>query len=228
MRNLILVPSLLAVLLAIAGCAPEATAPAATAAPAATDAADAADAEATPVDPAAAAAALAVAPKPRPPGAPVADGKTTFEFWFSAKTEEDDPRVVDWLEDPCGLTPVAVVDAIPVDDPYLLPDFVVEFDAAGKEVRRWGKPFSAEILGIAGDELLFRAPHGGGATADFRTGIDGHLVRSTDTIESTLSGATETECPALPTFAGSDYVQCVEVTDADGGRHLLAWEGACT
>ncbi|KFN50924.1 hypothetical protein [Arenimonas composti] len=226
--------------LAVAACAPESPqAPAAGAdaqdtareAIAATAADDAAppvsDAEAALV--AEAQAAVLAAATPRIDGAPVADGRNSFQFWFSARSDEgEDARVVQWAEDPCGMTPIAVVERMPLDDPFLLPDFVVEFDAEGRELRRWGKPYSAEIRTIAGDALVFRANHDGAGLRDFRTDPAGNIAVAPSEVPSTFGDATARDCPALPAFEGSDYVQCYEVRDADGGTRLLAWEGACS
>jgi hypothetical protein len=223
-------------LLVLAACSREHATPAATsdddAAAAAAPATDAAADATLPFTPYAAAPDDAdAAPAPQPAaGAPVADGVTTHQFWFSSLAPgADDPRIVGWIDDPCGMTPVAVVETMPLDDPSLLPDFVVEFDAAGKELQRWGKPYSAEILTIAGDELLFRANHDGAGDKDFRTDTTGRLVVLTQSVESTLSAsAAPVACPELPVFQGSDFVQCYEVADADGRKRLLAWEGACS
>ncbi len=176
---------------------------------------------ATPATPAAA-AAPALAP--------------TFVFGFTAlQPERDDPRIVDWVEDPCGMTAMAQVAAIPVDDPSLLPDYVVEFDAEGAEIKRWGKPYSAEIVAIAGERLHFRGDLEGRDRV-FWTRPDGALGLLEERLADPAAapapgfadGAVEVDCPVLPVFAGSDYVQCYEITDGDGARRRVAFEGACT
>lgn len=189
---------------------------------------------ATPADPAPAAAS----PEPvlaQPAAPPAAVAGARFEFAFTALDgAEDDPRIVDWQEDPCGMSAIAAVDRLPVDDKALLPDYVIEFDAEGAAVRRWAKPFSAEILTIAGDRLQFRAPQDDGKRV-FWTTPDGtfglHDVGPVDparTVSVFPDGASAVDCPVLPEFAGSDYVQCYEITDATGQRRRIAFEGACS
>lgn len=158
-----------------------------------------------------------------------------FVFGFTSTSDAEDPRIVDWAEDPCGMTAFAAVDRMPIDDPSLRPDYVVEFDAAGATTRRWAKPYSAEIVSLAGERLHFRADHEG-AYRTFWTQPDGSVGVLEERLASPVAapapdfvdGAVEIDCPALPDFAGSDYVQCFEVGDAAGGRRRVAFEGACS
>lgn len=173
---------------------------------------------------AAAAPAVAKTPAPQPAAAPAAE---TFTLRFTAKDEaaaEHDPRIVRWEDGPCGATPVAKVARIPLDDAVLLPDAVVEFDEAGKELRRWGRPYEASVIGLDGDHLLFRADE----DAAFWTDTAGTLGRSDAAGDDLAAGAPALDCPTLPTFAGSDYLQCFDVTDRAGRHRRLAWEGPCT
>jgi hypothetical protein len=173
---------------------------------------------------AAAAPAVAQAPAPPPAAVPVAE---TFTLRFTAKDEaaaEHDPRIVRWEDGPCGATPVAKVTRIPLDDAVLLPDAVVEFDAAGKELRRWGRPYEASVIGLDGDRLLFRADD----DTAFWTDDAGTLGRSDAAGDDLAAGAPALDCPTLPSFAGSDYLQCFDVTDRAGRHRRLAWEGPCT
>lgn len=159
-----------------------------------------------------------------------------FVLGFTAlQPEREDPRIVGWVEDPCGVTAMAQVTALPVDDPSLLPDFVVEFDADGKELRRWAKPYSAEIVAIAGERLHFRATHEGRERV-FWTQPDGSLGVIDQGLENPSApptagfadGAVAVDCPVLHVFAGSDYVQCYEITDGTDTRRRVAFEGACS
>lgn len=147
-------------------------------------------------------------------------------FAFTAKDDalaEHDPRIVRWEDGPCGATPYARVARIPLDDAVLLPDFVVEFDEAGKEVLRWGRPYEAVIAGLDGDRLLFRADD-----ATYATDTRG-TVTAVDSLTGDLSEqGQDIACPVLPTFAGSDYVLCRDVADRAGRHRRLAWEGPCT
>ena len=159
--------------------------------------------------------------------APAASAPEIFTFDFTAKDEAaagHDPRIVRWEDGPCGATPVAKVARIPLGDAVLLPDFVAEYDDAGKELRRWGRPYEASVIGLDGDRLLFSAD---GESA-FWTDTDGTIGRSDATGDDLSAHAPPLECPTLPTFAGSDYLQCFDVTDRAGHHRRLAWEGPCT
>lgn len=166
-------------------------------------------------------------PPPAAIAAPTSPAPETFTFDFTAKDEaaaEHDPRIVRWEDGPCGATPVAKVARIPLDDAVLLPDFVAEYDETGKELRRWGRPYEASVIGLDGDRLLFRAD----GEAAFWTDTAGAVGRS-DAAGNDLAGsAPALDCPTLPTFAGSDYLQCFDVTDRAGRHRRLAWEGPCT
>lgn len=173
--------------------------------------------------------AAQTAPAPKPS----ATAAETYEFAFTGIDDkaEKDPRVVKWEDGPCGATPVARVDRIPLQDSALQPDYVVEYDGAGKEIRRWGKPYEARVLGIDGDRLMFRV--GYDAPQDYWTDTTGAIGRiegdaakpAAKTLDET---ATTLECPALPTFSKSDYEQCYDVADRAGGKHRMSWEAACT
>mgnify|MGYP006186971837 CR=1 FL=1 len=65
-------------------------------------------------------------------GRPAATAAGRYEFAFLARDpERGDARVSAWVEDDCGLVAVARVDAMPLDDPQLQPDLVIEFAADG-------------------------------------------------------------------------------------------------
>lgn len=151
-----------------------------------------------------------------------------YEFPFSAKDPAtEDPRIVAWLDDPCGATPVAVVEVMPLDDPALQPDVVVEFDAGGRELQRWGKPFSAGILGLSGNRLLFDDDFGasGGAWWTDAAGAIGPVASPPAGLGDDLEAVA---CPALAGFDEAAALQCFEITDQAGLRRRLAWEGACS
>ena len=167
--------------------------------------------------------------------AAVAAAATRFVFGFTSISDAEDPRIVEWAEDPCGVTAFAAVDRMPVDDPSLLPDYVVEFGADGHELRRWGKPYSAEIVAVVGERLHFRARHDG-FVRTFWTLADGSVGLLDDTLANPAAApapgfaenAEAIDCPALPVFAGSDYLQCYEIAGDDGIARRFAWEGACS
>lgn len=205
-----------ALCLTLAACGERAPAPAAPVAP---------PADAAPPAPPAASAAKVAAEPAAPP----------YRFAFASKGEASsdkrrkDPRVVEWGEDGCGAYPVALVDAIPLRDAWLLPDWVVEFDDKDREIQRWGRPMAAELTGLDGNRLGFRVD-GHGQRGEFATTPDGALQALPEqaAAASLYAGARQIECPALPTFAESDYVQCFVVEDAAGGERRLAWEAPCT
>ena len=136
-------------------------------------------------------------------------------------------RVSAWVEDDCGLVAVARVDAMPLDDPQLQPDLVIEFAADGAEVQRWAKPYGAEILGLSGNRLVF-----GEGSADARqawwTDARGGIGDSGDIAGGLGEDARALECPALDAAESADALQCYEITDQAGLRRRLAWEGACS
>ncbi|UZW63224.1 hypothetical protein [Lysobacter enzymogenes] len=166
---------------------------------------------------------------PTPAQAAPALAKPPYRFAFASKHDKrnKDPRVVDWGEDGCGPYPVAEVEAIPLHDAWLLPDWVVEFDDKNREIARWGRPMAAELVGLDGPRLRFRVD-GHGQTGEFATDADGALQPLSASGASLYDSARQIECPRLPTFAESDYAQCFVVKDAAGAERRLAWEAPCT
>lgn len=167
--------------------------------------------------PAPVAAAPVVAEAPAP--------AATYEFAFTLQGDQasQDPRILRFEDGPCGRTPIAKVATMPLTDAALLPDFVVEFDAGGKETSRWGKPYEAVVIGLEGDRLHFRT--GNGQT--FWTDTAG-AVGVLDAAPVAELDAPLIDCPALPTFAKSEYEQCYSIGGTDDRKRTLAWEGACT
>lgn len=192
----------------------------------------------TPQTPAAQApAASASAPTAKPaetpaPATPTATVATTqYVLPFTSQAEEgapDDPRIVRWGDGPCGATPYARVTSIPLDDKSLLADYVVEFDTAGRELRRWGKPYEADVIGLEGEWLRVRANDGDDKSHEFRIDVAGRIESITDKAQALIDHSKMIDCPKLPTFADSDYEQCFDVTDAAGAQRRLAYEGVCT
>lgn len=172
------------------------------------------------------ATAEAIAPAtPAAPAAPVAPAIYEFAFTAQGDAADKDPRVVRWEGGPCGESPVARVETMPIDDKALLPDFVVEYDATGKEIKRWGKPYEAEVIALDGDRLQFRTD----ASHAYWTDTEGAIgaLEAGDAPPPALD-APLLDCPALPSFAESEYEQCYDVADAAGQRRKLAWEGVCS
>src|SRR5262249_15187960 len=139
------------------------------------------------------------------PAAPAELPKPPYRFAFASKSEKTDqshadPRVVEWGEDGCGAYPVAQVEAIPLRDAWLLPDWVVEFDDKDREIQRWGRPMAAELIGLDGARLLFRVD-AHGQRGEFATTPAGALEPLRSDAKSLDASARQIECPALPTFA---------------------------
>jgi hypothetical protein len=165
------------------------------------------------------------------PATPAAEAAASFEFAFSSTNAEgkegDDPRILRWEDGPCGGSPVVRVSRMPLNDASLVPDYVVEFDDTGKELKRWGKPYEAEVLGIEGDLLKFRVR--GEPPRAFWTDLQGHIGTIAGDATTIPELDTPTfECPTLPTFANSSYAYCSIVTDVASRPRKLAWEGPCT
>ena len=183
-------------------------------------------------------AGAAATPAAAPVATPAGNGalpRGHYVFGFSTPPEVmEDPRIVEWAESPCGDMAYAVVETMPMSDPVLKPDFVAEFDAAGRLLRHWAKPFSAEIVAVSGERLHFRARHEGiervfWTQADGRFGLLGGLLDDPKKLRPVFGAdATPVECPDLPLFTGSGHLQCQQVTDESGAGRLLAWEGACS
>lgn len=219
MKPALLLPALLAAALAACSAAPAPPTAASPPTPAATAAA-----APTP--------ATAVAPVEAPLAPPgtikhsLAAGEYLLPFTIAPElAETHDPRVLQWSEHPCGATPYARVRALPLDDKLLIADEVIEIDDAGQELRRWRKPFEADVVAIDGERLRLRSLDGNGVEQLLWTDPAGTLAPAQVAAEAKPRLF---DCPALKAFAGSDFVQCLEYADAGGAKRKLAYEGVCT
>jgi hypothetical protein len=156
---------------------------------------------------------------------PTPEGMFALEFSVNG-SPAGDTRILALNDGPCGLGVTAAVAAIPLADPLLVPDLVVEFDDNG-EVRRWAVPYEAQLLELDGDRLAFRTGYAETGPT-FWTHPDGRLEPTHDLPTRLETQAAIIDCPIVPAFAGSGYLQCVEVADQGGHRRRLAWEGRCT
>lgn len=137
-----------------------------------------------------------------------------------------DPRIVSTDRDhPCGPIDTVRVASMPIDDPVFEPQWVVEFDAAGKELGKWGIANEALVVGVDADRLQFRSDAG-----TFWVDPRGALEKVADSAASkdlrTQDGMFD--CPALPTFKASGAEQCFRVRDKAGVERRIALEGNCT
>ena len=104
---------------------------------------------------------------------------------------------------------------------------VALFDADGRELHRWAKPYSAEILTIQGDELFFGAGVGG-AKGPFRTDTEGNVFPAAPLVRNLTETTEYLDCPeTLTGFDDRSLVVCHLATDAAGRPRRLAWETGC-
>lgn len=194
---------------------------------------DATASAAAQVDVPAASAPNASAPSASQPAVPAAPVKEMPVLRFGLAADGATPALAVERTEPSPCGPVARVrtDRIPWADPALVPDVVVEFDAGGRALKKWGKAYEAEVVGLDGDRLRFRAetgtfwtdPSGLVEVADARV-----AVRDASVAEPYTREATAIDCPALDAFKGADALHCHRVRDAAGGERLIAFEGVCS
>lgn len=181
--------------------------------------------------PAAAPASQAAVEVPAGASPDVAQEMPVLRFGLAAEGAKPALPVEKTEPSPCG--PVARVrtNRIPWSDPALVPNVVVEFDASGRELRKWGTSYEAEVVALDGDRLRFRAD-----TGTFWTDPAG-LVEVTDVRIAARDAAatgvftsaeTVIECPSLDAFKGSSSVHCHRVRDAAGAERRIAVEGVCS
>lgn len=166
--------------------------------------------------------------------APAVQGDATMHrFAFEPRSEKagpSDARIVGTQPSPCGTVLVARVGAIPLDDPQLRPDWIVESDAAGQTLRKWGVPYEALLVGIKGERVQFRTDTGtywtdaaGEVEQADAKGIDAGGERPASMVDA----GSKVECPG-GLEGGSEGWQCAEVRDGDGGPRRLAVETVCS
>ena len=150
-----------------------------------------------------------------------------FTFMTLSDDVPADPRILRVEESPCGPLVEARVANMPLNDPALLADLVVEFKPDGSELQRWGKPNEAELVGLEGERLLFAV----GAERYWTTpdGGIGRLgaVKSGEATER-LTQQAMFACPALRGFGNSESVQRFRIGYATGQTRLIALEGVCS
>lgn len=158
---------------------------------------------------------------------PAPDAAHVFTFMTRSEDVPADPRILRTQDSPCGPLVQARVADMPLNDPVLLADLVVEFTSGGSELQRWGKPNEAELVGLDGERLLFAA-----GAERYWTTPDGDIGRlgAINSGEGTdiLTQQAMFACPALPGFGDSDSVQCFRIGDAAGQTRLIALEGVCS
>lgn len=184
--------------------------------------------EPTAVEPAkegAQAQAAAPAPTPEPATAPTLP---QYDFYLLTRKGEPvkDPRIVSTQQaHPCGPIDLVRVSSIPMDDPVFMPSFVVEFDAGGMEIGKWGVPSEAEVTALDGQRLQFQVESG-----RYWVTTGGELQKLDDPARADDIRTSEGmfDCPKLPTFAESGAEQCFKVNDAAGKERRIAMEGVCS
>ena len=101
-------------------------------------------------------ATLAVACSLAATTAVVADrGASTrlFRVWLKDGVTAD-PHAESVDGHPCGGVSYRLAGAVPIEDAYVVPESVVEFDQDGTEVGAWRVPVDTYPYAVAGDELL--------------------------------------------------------------------------
>jgi hypothetical protein len=161
-----------------------------------------------------------------------------FTFAFTTTDEvkaEADARFAGWEDSPCGPSPLMKLSDMPLQDEVVIPDFVIEFDNAGKEINRWGKPYNSSIIDLKADHISFTGLNTNGEIVTYSTDSHGNIKRltdnSTDTSKSNISNGKSIQCPVLEDPFGKDsaYLQCIEVIDPSNNKtRKIAFESACT
>lgn len=150
-----------------------------------------------------------------------------FRFGLNNREAVDDPRIVRTEPSPCGDLAVANVSSIPLDDPVLAADPVVEFDHAGKVLNQWAKPNEAEVLALDGARLKF----GVGSRAywtDPTGAFESAGAAASGAAADFIPGDGMFACPALSAFPEHGSQQCFRVRDTAGRQRLIALEGVCS
>lgn len=164
-----------------------------------------------------------------PADIPPATAAPEYEFYLLTREGKavEDPRIVSTMEEhPCGPIDLVRVSSIPMDDPVFMPQYVVEFDAAGKEVNKWGVANEAKVIALHGQRLQFQVDD-----ADrFWVTTDGALEKVADNSreDDIRTMDNMVDCPKLPTFAKSGAEQCFRVMDQDAKVRLIAVEPVCS
>jgi hypothetical protein len=129
---------------------------------------------------------------------------------------------------PCGESLQAFVKAIPHDDPVLDAELVVEFDEAGRVVRRWRIPIDVMVAGVRGDRVL--VPAGIGRHGENLDSL--YLAVAPDGDYEVVADVASDpgqpfDCPELTEFQGSDYLGCWRFHDGASVRRI-AHQYVCT
>lgn len=95
------------------------------------------------------ASALAVAVPAPSEGAP---GRV-FRVWLKEGVQAD-PRAESTDGHPCGGVSYRRDRVVPVEDEYVIPEEVLEYDAGGAVLRRWRVPVDVIVYGVSGDSIL--------------------------------------------------------------------------
>jgi hypothetical protein len=146
-----------------------------------------------------------------------------FTFFTREKVKKD-PRVVRLGPHPCGEYALARVSKMPglEDKGYLIPDKVIEVDAANKTLYRWAKPIDTDVVAVEGDRILIKAdqhywiePSG-----EFQLQI-GKIVPKAPTFAQRVK--------KHPEFKGSGYAGQWRYRDLKTGKiRQIIYEGNCT
>ena len=114
-----------------------------------------------------------------------------MRFWVSSFVEERDARRKHVEAHSCGAVTSIWVERLPPFDPHadFQPEQIFEFDAAGREVRRWSSSVDAGLVAARGDEILVEF-----SGRQYWIATNGRLTRNTSRLSSTRQ-EDEGQCP---------------------------------
>lgn len=125
---------------------------------------------------------------------------------------------------PCGLTITVNALHMPPDSAAVESDFVIEFDASGKELQHWRIPVDTQVLAIRGKLLSINLPN---PSSPLWLDEQGRFHQKG--VQDSNPESINCPAPVLERFQNSVYLHCLRYTDGQTRRpRLLALEGPCT
>jgi len=151
-----------------------------------------------------------------------------LSFWA-----EDVPAQLEkFVQDhPCGEILTARVAEIPDPSrtPYLVPETVLELDDAGRMRTSWRIPIDSVVHSIRGNTILVTRTYTTKKGAEIAVGLavepngEFTVVAPADTLIEQI------QCPELPSFGRSSYLNCWRLRDPDSGAiRRVAYQIPCS
>jgi hypothetical protein len=145
-----------------------------------------------------------------------------FSVWPANDSVVFDTTVFEMRDHPCGATLSARFKTIPVKNPIVDPERLVEFDSAGRPMVEWRAPTDRYPVGLQGDELF--VSHGETFFLGIRPSGEYRIVPRV-----ALPEPADLSCPTRELFPKSAYARCRMFADlASGKQRRLGFEGPCT